>query len=146
MKRYISQMNIQWFTDDRSLVAIGVQPFKPFPLISSNTKMTLDNLWTCEVNFYITRTKSCYVCIWPGLVQSGLKYIKVDIQRYLTWIIFREIAQRVHANPSNYNSRPHGKDLCNTKREKIPSPFPFEKPTETRRTRLIIVTSLNGQS
>ena len=72
--------------------------------------------------------------------------IKVDIQRYLTWIIFREIAQRVHANPSNYNSRPHRKDLCNTKREKIPSPFPFEKPTETRRTRLIFVMSLNGQS
>ena len=60
--------------------------------------------------------------------------------------MFREIAQRVHANPSNYNSRPRGKDLCNTKREKVPSPFPFEKPTETRRTRLIIVTSLNGQS
>ena len=27
---------------------------------------------------------------------------KVDIHRYFTWIIFREIAQRVHANPSNY--------------------------------------------
>ena len=35
--------------------------------------------------------------------------LKVDIQRYFTWIIFREIAQRVHANPSNDNFRPHRK-------------------------------------
>ena len=34
---------------------------------------------------------------------------KVDLRRYFTLIIFREIAQRVHANPSNDNFRPHGK-------------------------------------
>ena len=34
---------------------------------------------------------------------------KVDIQRYFTLIIFREIAQRVHANHSIDNFRPPGK-------------------------------------
>ena len=36
-------------------------------------------------------------------------HFKVDLRRYFTLIIFREIAQRVHANPSNDNFRPHGK-------------------------------------
>ena len=40
----------------------------------------------------------------PSLIR-----VKVDIQRYFTLIIFREIAQRVHANPSNDNFRPHRK-------------------------------------
>ena len=35
--------------------------------------------------------------------------VKVELRRYFTLIIFREIAQRVHANPSNDNFRPHGK-------------------------------------
>ena len=38
---------------------------------------------------------------------------------------------------------------ANTKREQIPSPFPTwleQNATETRRTRLIFVTSLNGKS
>ena len=35
--------------------------------------------------------------------------LKVDIQRYFTLIIFHEIAQWDHANPSNGNFRPHGK-------------------------------------
>ena len=37
------------------------------------------------------------------------KFLKVELRRYFTLIIFREIAQRVHANPSNDNFRPHGK-------------------------------------
>ena len=42
-------------------------------------------------------------------VLVALGTIKVELRRYFTLIIFREIAQRVHANPSNDNFRPHGK-------------------------------------
>ena len=48
-----------------------------------------------------------FTCQWGNEHYS--EKLKVDIQRYFTWIIFREIAQRVHANPSNDNFRPHRK-------------------------------------
>ena len=44
------------------------------------------------------------------------------------------VSRWVELNPLGCRSTTSRKDLFNTKREKIPSPFPFEKPTETRRT------------
>ena len=50
-------------------------------------------------------------CIYYGPTDQTAHHIilKVELRRYFTLIIFREIAQRVHANPSNDNFRPHGK-------------------------------------
>ena len=47
-----------------------------------------------------------YIHVKKPQIKSSLK---VELRRYFTLIIFREIAQRVHANPSNDNFRPHGK-------------------------------------
>ena len=52
---------------------------------------------------------SIVMLLYCGLYYDDNVRLKVELRRYFTLIIFREIAQRVHANPSNDNFRPHGK-------------------------------------
>ena len=66
------------------------------------TQTPLENI----LIFTFTKTIVYNTLALKGEVQSRFK---VDLRRYFTLIIFREIAQRVHANPSNDNFRPHGK-------------------------------------
>ena len=68
------------------------------------------NQWNSSWNLIVSCSSNAIawsiLSQWEIVINSPT--FKVDIQRYLTWIIC-EIAQRVHANSSNYNSRPHRK-------------------------------------
>ena len=77
-----------------------------------------DPIWMTNVSYERKRNmlsstdNNFMICLFDFerfSIESRFPFFKVDIQRYFTWIIFREIAQRVHANPSNDNFRPHGK-------------------------------------